>query len=1213
MKADVAQVTVSDKIEPSAARRRDSVVIMSRTASTSSAKGDEVPAASKPQPLTCIEDEKQLGLQKAALHHYTAVLQRIPADSLPASERLNNLASLSVKATMTPSHLRGGFEASNSPRKLIDSQLSLASPSFAFGGVANEANLQRSAQFIERIQRARASSPTSRSGGGGGGGDWMDAPREDPLRLNHLEQFLRSIRAKVEDCVVPNDYAVRLYEILSRQYDVKAAISTHSARDVSLRSRLQKRQAGQSLNSKDDGSGEPSDVDEAKRVIMRLRDKMADMQRKIDRQGAVRDKLQGVRNKCIEIKGGLSELRQSTRFQALDLLDFHRDQSAIARPLLGLPLDGPSPPGSPLFSGGGGGFSVVKQNEVEEEIKRMKEKNPLRDPSSCFRFTLEQLLAETTYLLKKNIRPKAVKLRSSDGHSSNASETESDGTADDDIDEMDDDEEDDEDEEFSSSTNNKRRKKKNVKISLRRLAREQAPRTVESGPLSAAGWSVLAKYNKPGAELSLMTQAMEAARLFAGATEAVGVVMAEFHELKASSLSTRREMERLQRELSESQSKLQRYLDKEAEEKKNKKGGGNAPQAAAAAKKAPPPSTPPPKAKPAAKASKAAASSPPGQNVTTSMSPPPMADVIDTVSTDGHEAVNGAQADATADGLQTPSKDDIEARAGAHGPATVTKKPPARSTPLSTKRGPSPAKPSATSADPSCADDDDERRAHHHTKKVLLDNETQTDVFEPESVEAPNDSLDEPSILPSAVNPIVRYLLSEMIATTREAMLPVDEAQAELLESLIVELSVVLFPREFQAASKDHSLSSSNRQRGGGEHVPHGWHPVIEPSATHLRSDVAGTGLASGPLISPRLIGSSEGTRSGSLLPPQGHQGPTGAFVPAFTTSAARQPQVAVLGKSASPVPSATPKTMLSGPAASQGPSPVNQAVSTSAFNSPSPLPQLASPGKPPLSGPPALPSPRPLGSGGQRMLPLSVAALHQQRPSSVASTADSVCGPLIQNTLLVAQRGIGPGRGMLLPEVGSRVGITLSPAAEEGAASAARRLDNVTAPNPVGTLKLLPQQQKTQQPAAGVASSSASAEPELCVVRNALPRVLTRQLEPRDGADEGDQEVDQRTDEVNKANEKLLRRLQLSKELMKHAIGKHLIPPAAAVHVSVASSAPHAASSTKSGHGGQSPIPSRHPILGHQGAVEQQPTVPKQIPFAPAVSFAAPTTSHLP
>ena len=54
-------------------------------------------------------------------------------------------------------------------------------------------------------------------------------PSAEPVRLRMMDTLLREVNCRVSDCATANDYAVRLHEILAKQYDIYADLTTTPA------------------------------------------------------------------------------------------------------------------------------------------------------------------------------------------------------------------------------------------------------------------------------------------------------------------------------------------------------------------------------------------------------------------------------------------------------------------------------------------------------------------------------------------------------------------------------------------------------------------------------------------------------------------------------------------------------------------------------------------------------------------------------------------------------------------------------------------------------------------------------------------------------------------------------------------------------------------------------------------------------------------------
>jgi hypothetical protein len=202
-----------------------------------------------------------------------------------------------------------------------------------------------------------------------------ETPPEGKISLTAMSALLSSVDAKVTDCVTPNDYAVRLYRVLDRQFELSAEISgerrtiTHPHDPHMIKSEVQRRTAGvrRKLCAAD---GSAASLKDMQRIIVKLQDEVASLKATIARLRGVNRGIEASLVVCKSLKAAHAQLKQSVRFAVLDLLDTNAEQRRTFAELIGAEATREL-----TLSSAGGGLSMVKLGELSDEIDAMKKKS----------------------------------------------------------------------------------------------------------------------------------------------------------------------------------------------------------------------------------------------------------------------------------------------------------------------------------------------------------------------------------------------------------------------------------------------------------------------------------------------------------------------------------------------------------------------------------------------------------------------------------------------------------------------------------------------------------------------------------------------------------------------------------------------------------------------------------------------------------------------
>lgn len=228
---------------------------------------------------------------------------------------------------------------------------------------------------------------------------------ESKPTIVQLEMLLRALGSSTADCVTTNDYAVRLYRNLDRYFDLSAEISGATTK---LRRALgtggfpssdSERKIREKIKAKLGASdGSPSSLADAQKQLAKAQDRIRDMTSTIERLRGVKADIVLLQEQARNLRETCAAVKQTTRFQLLDMQDFLSDQSTRLRGLVG---------SDAIRSTGiaGGGINAAKKAALEEEIKKMKAQNPLRDAASVLKLTLESTLDELRRVLRAPLDP----------------------------------------------------------------------------------------------------------------------------------------------------------------------------------------------------------------------------------------------------------------------------------------------------------------------------------------------------------------------------------------------------------------------------------------------------------------------------------------------------------------------------------------------------------------------------------------------------------------------------------------------------------------------------------------------------------------------------------------------------------------------------------------------------------------------------------------
>ena len=133
-------------------------------------------------------------------------------------------------------------------------------------------------------------------------------PSAEPVRLRMMDTLLREVNCRVSDCATANDYAVRLHEILAKQYDIYADLTTTPA---SLRKAARKKMG--LGNSALEGVTVP----ELQRMVVVQQDKLMEAQKLLSKR--IRPAhFQRVTECTHAFQGSLREMKMSVEYAFLD-------------------------------------------------------------------------------------------------------------------------------------------------------------------------------------------------------------------------------------------------------------------------------------------------------------------------------------------------------------------------------------------------------------------------------------------------------------------------------------------------------------------------------------------------------------------------------------------------------------------------------------------------------------------------------------------------------------------------------------------------------------------------------------------------------------------------------------------------------------------------------------------------------------------------------
>lgn len=207
-------------------------------------------------------------------------------------------------------------------------------------------------------------------------GNSVHSARLEKLRITQLEPLLRDIGCDVGDCVTANDYAVRLHEVLDRQFDLEAALSTERA---DPRSRVNATDRVMRLLNAADGGA--ASLEDANRAITLLRDHNAELQGQVNRLRGMRPALAKALSALRELRQELEELRSSVRFSVYEGTEAVRESARELSVLTGENVTAP-------FVG------RSREAETAESIGKMKLNHKLRDGASVLRSMIDLVMQE---------------------------------------------------------------------------------------------------------------------------------------------------------------------------------------------------------------------------------------------------------------------------------------------------------------------------------------------------------------------------------------------------------------------------------------------------------------------------------------------------------------------------------------------------------------------------------------------------------------------------------------------------------------------------------------------------------------------------------------------------------------------------------------------------------------------------------------------------
>ncbi|CUG90538.1 Hypothetical protein, putative [Bodo saltans] len=404
---------------------------------------------------------------------YIAMLKRMPEATL--RERFNNNDSIVVGGV-------GTVPFPNADHYVQERQLSLAynprAGVTAPGSVLSPARAAGGQRFPAASGAAAAGSTT----------DKKILPSAVPVEAKptilQMEMLLKALSASTADCVTTNDYAVKLYQNLDRYFDLSAEISGTAIKlrrafgTVGFSSAEDEKKAREAIKAKLGATdGSPSSLADAQKKLAKAYDRIRDMSETIERLRGVKTDIALLQDRAKQLRETCASVKQTARFQLLDMQDFLTDQSARLRTLVGTEA---------LRGTGvaGGGINAAKKALLDAEIKKMKDENPLRDAAAVLRLTLESTLDEMRRVLRAPLDPSKP------------------------VEDSDDDD---------GKPNNKKKAsggaKGNDKEPPRRVKPNCAAQAIKHEirlpkvDLQHVGWDTLKVYDKPGTELDLLKEA----------------------------------------------------------------------------------------------------------------------------------------------------------------------------------------------------------------------------------------------------------------------------------------------------------------------------------------------------------------------------------------------------------------------------------------------------------------------------------------------------------------------------------------------------------------------------------------------------------------------------------------------------------------------------------------------------------------------------------
>lgn len=454
-------------------------------------------------------DVSECQAARFAVMQYAAMLKRVPEASLV--ERFNNADAIVVDGV-------GRIPFPNAEHFVQKNQLTFGyTPST--GSPTSQPPVFASPKLTKSSKDSGAQLPSV-------------VPVEAKLTISGMELLLRSIGASTVDCVTTNDYAVRLNQVLDRQFDLTAEISGAVVKVRRPFGTSFPPAAEQAARDKIKGKlgavdGSATSLTDAQRRITKLQDRVRDMQETIDRLRQVKSDIAVIQANARSIRETVVQVKQASRFQFLDMQDFLMDQVNRFKAMVGsdaLRQTGVSAAGS---------MNAAKKAAMEEQIRTMKEQNPLRDSASVLKVILEETVREVQKVLRAPMDPNMpVELDSDD----------------------------DDDARSGGKKKDKGAKEKPPKLRRQANCGQQLVKLelrLPKGELSSPGWTLLKTYDRAGPEMDLLKASITSLKQLQQMQKLMGQWFVENSSTQNLLNGLRREVETLKEQLAQAQSELE--------------------------------------------------------------------------------------------------------------------------------------------------------------------------------------------------------------------------------------------------------------------------------------------------------------------------------------------------------------------------------------------------------------------------------------------------------------------------------------------------------------------------------------------------------------------------------------------------------------------------------------------------------------------------------